>query len=50
MLSTGEVYHDLGDDYFQRRHDPQRETRRLVAQLKQLGFQVALTTLQDPAA
>ena len=50
MLSTGEVYHDLGDDYFQRRHDPERETRRLVAQLEQLGFQVALTTLQDPAA
>jgi transposase len=50
MLTTGECYHDLGDDYFQRRRDPEREARRLVAQLEQLGFQVALTSPQDPAA
>lgn len=50
MFSTGEVFHDLGDDYFQRRRDPERERRRLVAQLEQLGFQVALTPSQDPAA
>ncbi|MCA1701237.1 MAG: IS110 family transposase, partial [Actinobacteria bacterium] len=29
MLSTGELYHDLGGDYFRRR-DPERQTRRLV--------------------
>ena len=50
MLSTGECFHDLGDDYFQRRRDPEREARRLVSQLEQLGFQVALTPSQDPAA
>jgi len=45
MFSTGECFHDL-----QRRRDPERETRRLVSQLEQLGFHVALTTPQDPAA
>jgi hypothetical protein len=46
MLTTGEIYHDLGDDYYRRRRDPERETRRLVAQLVQLGFHVALTPSQ----
>jgi transposase len=50
QLTTGECFHDLGDDYFQRRRDPERETRRLVAQLEQLGFHVALTPSRDPAA
>src|SRR6266487_29368 len=50
QLTTGECFHDLGDDYFQRRRDPERETRRLVAQLQQLGFHVALTPSRDPAA
>jgi transposase len=50
MLSTGECFHDLGDDYFQRRRDPEREAHRLVSQLEQLGFHVALTSSQDPAA
>jgi transposase len=42
MLSTGELYRDLGGDYFTRR-DPQRQTRRLVAQLQRLGHHVTLT-------
>lgn len=46
MLSTGETYRDLGGDFFQRR-DPQRATRRLVAQLERLGHNV---TLQEAAA
>lgn len=50
MVSTGECFHDLGHDYFQRRHDPQHQARRLVSQLERLGFQVALTPPQDPAA
>jgi transposase len=45
MLSTGELYHDLGGDYFRRR-DPERQTRRLVAQLERLGHSV---TLQEVA-
>jgi transposase len=46
MLSTGETYRDLGGDYYTRR-DPQRTTRRLVAQLQRLGHTV---TLQEPVA
>jgi hypothetical protein len=42
MLSTGETYRDLGGDYFTNR-DPQRQTKRLVAQLERLGHHVTLT-------
>ena len=41
MFTTGETYRDLGGDYFQRR-DPERHTRRLVAQLERLGHHVTL--------
>ena len=41
MLTTGELYRDLGGDYFTRR-DPERPTRRLVAQLERLGHHVTL--------
>jgi transposase len=41
ILSTGELYRDLGGDYFTRR-DPERQTRRLVAQLQRLGHTVTL--------
>ncbi len=43
LLSTGEVFEDLGHDYFQRLNDPDRQARRLVAELQQLGFTVNLT-------
>jgi transposase len=46
MLSTGETYRDLGSDYFTNR-DPERQTKRLVAQLERLGHHV---TLQKAAA
>ena len=46
MLTTGELYRDLGGDYFQRR-DPERTSKRLIAQLEALGHHV---TLQTPAA
>jgi hypothetical protein len=39
MLSTGELYQEAGGDYFTRR-DPERATRRLVAQLERLGHRV----------
>jgi transposase len=45
MLTTGELYHDLGADYYRRRN-PERQTRRLVRQLEQLGHTV---TLQEAA-
>jgi hypothetical protein len=41
MLSTGELYRDLGGDYFRRR-DPERQTRRLIAQLERLGHTVTV--------
>ena len=43
MLSSGELYTDLGGDYFQRR-DPERITKRLIAQLEALGHHVTLQT------
>src|SRR5487761_1668714 len=44
MLTTGELYRDLGGDYYQRR-DPERITRRLIAQLEALGHHVTLETV-----
>jgi transposase len=41
-LSTGETHRDLGGNYFTNR-DPERQTRRLVKQLKRLGHHVTLT-------
>lgn len=41
MLCTGELYRDLGGEYFQRR-DPERATKRLVRQLEALGHSVTL--------
>ena len=41
MLSTGEVYRELGGDFFQAR-SPEAHVRRLVRQLEALGHQVTL--------
>jgi transposase len=46
VLAAGLPYNELGADYFTRRLDPGRETRRLVARLETLGHQVTL----QPAA
>ena len=48
MLSTGELYHDLGGDYLARR-DPERQTKRLLAQLERLGHRVTLEELPTAA-
>ena len=48
MLTNGELYNDLGGDYFRRR-DPERQTRRLVAQLERLGHKVTLEELPQAA-
>jgi transposase len=42
MLSTGEIYRELGGDYFTHR-DPERRTKRLIQQLEQLGHTVTIT-------
>jgi transposase len=41
MLQTGELYRDLGGDYFTRQN-PDRLTKRLIRQLEALGHQVTL--------
>ncbi len=46
VLATTRPYDELGADYFTRRLDPDRETRRLIAKLEALGHQVSL----QPAA
>jgi len=46
VLTTGKPYDELGADYFTRRLDPERETRRLVTRLEALGHAVTL----QPAA
>ena len=43
LLSTGARFEDLGADYFDRRRDPEHETRRLVHKLEALGHAVTLT-------
>ena len=43
MLTTGEVFADLGEDYLISRHDKEHQTRRLISQLEKLGYTVDLT-------
>ena len=42
MLTTGEAYNDPGADYFDRRVDPERKVKRLIAQLEALGQRVVV--------
>ncbi|MGQ0826438.1 MAG: IS110 family transposase, partial [Actinomycetota bacterium] len=46
LLSTAEPYNDLGNDYFDKRHNSPARQRRLVAQLEAMGDKVTL----EPAA
>jgi transposase len=48
MLQTGELYRDLGADYFTRQN-PDRLTRRLVRQLEALGHSVTLEAREAAA-
>ena len=42
VLATGKPYTDLGADYLDRRVDPGKETRRLIAKLQALGHTVTI--------
>ncbi len=42
LLTTGEVFADLGADYFTSRQDKEHQTQRLVRQLEKLGYTVQL--------
>ncbi|MFK5636033.1 MULTISPECIES: hypothetical protein [unclassified Ornithinimicrobium] len=46
MLSTGQVYEDLGSDYYTRRR-PERAKNRAVAQFQALGYTVTLDTAEQ---
>jgi transposase len=43
MLTTGEIYNDLGAQFFDRPSDPARHIRRHVAELEAAGYTVTLT-------
>ena len=43
LLSTGALYDDPGADYFERRHDPSVEAKRLGQRIEALGFDVTIT-------
>jgi len=47
LLNTGALYEDPGADYFQRRHDPAVEAKRLTRRIEALGYDV---TLREKAA
>ncbi len=42
LLSTGALYEDPGADYFERRHDPAVEAKRLARRIEALGYDVSL--------
>ena len=42
MLTDSVAWQDLGDDWFQRRHDPKVQARRKLSELKALGCEVVL--------
>lgn len=43
LLTTGALYQDPGPDYFERRHDPAIEAKRLSRRIEALGFTVTMT-------
>jgi transposase len=49
ILDRNLPYADLGADWFLRRNDPARHAERLARQIRNLGFEVTITTSQ-PAA
>jgi transposase len=49
ILERGQPYHDLGPDYFARRHSREHHARRLVRQLQTLGYRVTLEALNVAA-
>jgi transposase len=43
LLSSGQLFEDPGANYFERRHDPAVEAKRLARRIEALGFDVSLT-------
>jgi len=42
LLSNGQLFEDPGADYFERRHDPAVEAKRLARRIEALGFDVSV--------
>ena len=42
LLSNGQLFEDPGAEYFERRHDPVVEAKRLARRIEALGFDVSL--------
>jgi transposase len=49
MITTGQPHHDLGEEHYTRRINPDRRRRHLTHQLEQLGYTVTLTAKPDAA-
>jgi transposase len=49
MLTTGELYRDLGDDFFERR-DSERARPRHLRALERLGYRVTVEATANPEA
>ena len=49
ILTRQQPYHDLGADYFTRRHSREHHARRLVRQLQTLGYRVTVQPVEDAA-
>jgi transposase len=43
MLTTGQTYHELGHDWFERRNSPERRAHRHLADLRALGWSLTET-------
>ena len=43
MLTDDVDYHDLGADWFEHSRDPDREARRLLQRLHELGHDITIT-------
>lgn len=43
LLSNGQLFEDPGADYFERRHNPAVEAKRLARRIEALGFDVSLS-------
>ena len=49
MLTTGELYREIGDDFFERR-DNERATQRHLRALERLGYRVTIDAVPEPEA
>jgi transposase len=42
LLTNGELYQDLGADYFEKHNDPEAQVKRLAERIEALGFEVTV--------